>query len=145
MFSWKQKQFLLLMKRHAVTLQILFLRGISWRWRAEKTFSSLIFWKNSTVNEFMGLLIFPFKKGGQSFQSSAVWKAEVVTHGNLYVNKHATCYFKISSPVTVSLFFFSVRERALFYKSCDLIGSESGQYSPHPARSQRTVLFATIC
>ena len=30
-------------------------------------------------------------------------KAEVVTLGNLYVNKHATCDFKISSPVTVSL------------------------------------------
>ena len=36
-------------------------------------------------------------------------------------------------------FFFSVRERAVFYKSCNLIGSESGQYSPHPARSQRAV------
>ena len=34
-------------------------------------------------------------------------------------------------------FFFSVRERAVFYKSYNLIGSESGQYSPHPARSQR--------
>ena len=29
------------------------------------------------------------------------------------------------------LFFFSVQERAVFYKSCNLIGSESGQYSPH--------------
>ena len=27
----------------------------------------------------------------------------------------------------------------VFYKSCNLIGSESGQYSPHPARSQRAV------
>ena len=36
-------------------------------------------------------------------------------------------------------FFFSVRERAVFYKSCNLIGSESGQYSPHPAHSQRAV------
>ena len=35
--------------------------------------------------------------------------------------------------------FFSVSERAVFYKSCDLIGSESGQYSPHPARSQQAV------
>ena len=43
------------------------------------------------------------------------------------------------------LFFFSVQERAVFYKSCNLIGSESGQYSPHRARSQRAVLFATIC
>ena len=37
------------------------------------------------------------------------------------------------------LVFFSGRERAIFYKSCNLIGSESGQYSPHPARSQRAV------
>ena len=35
--------------------------------------------------------------------------------------------------------FFSVRERAVFYKSCNLIGFESGQYSPHPAYSQRAV------
>ena len=42
-------------------------------------------------------------------------------------------------------FFFSVRERAVFYKSCYLIGSDSGQYSPHPAHSQQEVLFATIC
>ena len=42
------------------------------------------------------------------------------------------------------LFFFSVRERAVFYKSCNLICSECGQYSPQPARSQWAVLFATI-
>ena len=35
-------------------------------------------------------------------------------------------------------YFFSVRERAVFYKSCDLIGSGSGRYSPiRPARSGR--------
>ena len=34
--------------------------------------------------------------------------------------------------------FFSVRERAVFYKSCDLIGSGSGRYSPiRPAHSGR--------
>ena len=27
----------------------------------------------------------------------------------------------------------------VIYKSCDLIGSESGQYSLHPARSQQAV------
>ena len=37
------------------------------------------------------------------------------------------------------LVFFSGHERAVFYKSCNLICSESGQYSPHPARSQRAV------
>ena len=41
--------------------------------------------------------------------------------------------------LTVSVFiFFSVRERAVFYKSCDLIGSGSGRYSPiRPAHSGR--------
>ena len=37
------------------------------------------------------------------------------------------------------LVFFSGHERAVFYKSCNLIGSESGQYCPHPASSQRAV------
>ena len=37
------------------------------------------------------------------------------------------------------IIFFSVREWAVFYKSCNLIGSESVQYSSHPARSQRAV------
>ena len=35
-----------------------------------------------------------------------------------------------------NIIFFSVRERAVFYKSCNLIGSVSGQYSPHAARSR---------
>ena len=39
------------------------------------------------------------------------------------------------------IIFFSVRERAVFDKSCNLIGSESGQYSPRPACSQREVPF----
>ena len=50
----KINKFLLIMKGHAVTLQILFLRGISWWWKVEKTFSSLIFWKHGAVNEFYG-------------------------------------------------------------------------------------------
>ena len=37
------------------------------------------------------------------------------------------------------LIFSAVRERAVFYKSSNLIGSESGQYSSHTARSQRAV------
>ena len=41
--------------------------------------------------------------------------------------------------VVHSFIFFSACERAVFNKSCNLIGSESGQYSPHPARSQQAV------
>ncbi len=41
------------------------------------------------------------------------------------------------SQITWLAFFF-VRERAVFYKSCDLIGSGSGRYSPiRPAHSGR--------
>ena len=66
--------------------------------------SCLIFWKHSAFNEFRGATDISFQMRGQSFPPSTVWEeAEVVTHGNLYVNKHATCDFKISYPVTVSL------------------------------------------
>ena len=52
---------------------------------------------------FMGLLIFPFKRGGRVFRHPQSGKAEVVTHGNLKVQKQATCDLKISFPVAVSL------------------------------------------
>ena len=90
------------MKGHAVTLQILFLREISLWWKVEKPFSSLIFWKHGAVNKFYGAIdisnINLSNKGGRVSR-----KAEIVILGNLYVNKHAACEFKISSPVTVSL------------------------------------------
>ena len=45
-------------------------------------------------------------------------------------------HFKLTRKIRYC--FFSVRERAVFYKSCDLIGTESGQYSPvWPAHSGR--------
>ena len=40
-----------------------------------KNISSLIFWKYGAVKEFLGLLIFSIKQGGQSFPSSALWKS----------------------------------------------------------------------
>ena len=47
-------------------------------------------------------------------------------------------YFLLRFSPVARFIFFSVRERAIFYKSCNLIGSESGQYSPHrPAHSGR--------
>ena len=55
---------------------------------------------------FNGLLIFPIKLGGgggRVYRHLRSGKTEVVTHRSLYVNKHATCDFKISSPVTVYL------------------------------------------
>ena len=50
-----------------------------------------------------GYWYFLSNKGGRVFRHPRSGKAEVVTHGNLYVNKQATCDFKISTPVTVSL------------------------------------------
>ena len=41
-----------------------------------------------------------------------------------------------------SFIFFSVHEQVVFYKSCDLIGSKSGQNSPHTACSQRVRFFS---
>ena len=93
------KQFLLLKKDYAVTLQILFLRGISRWWKVIKIFLVSLSGNMAQLKNFMGLLIFPFKWGGLSFPSSTVWKSRSC----LYVNKHATCDFKISSPVTASL------------------------------------------
>ena len=55
------------MKGHAVTLQILFLRGISWWWKVEKTFSRLIFWKHGAVNEFYGPIDVSYKINGVEF------------------------------------------------------------------------------
>ena len=55
------------MKGHAVTLQILFLRGISWWRKVEKTFSRLILWKHGAVNEFYGPIDVSYKINGVEF------------------------------------------------------------------------------
>ena len=76
-----------------------------------KTFSSLIFWKHGAVYKFYGAIdiSFQIRGGGEGGGRKRVshhprsGKAEVVIHGNLYVNKHATCDFTISSLATASL------------------------------------------
>ena len=83
----------------AVTLQILFLRGISWWRKVETRFPRLIFWQKAP--QFM-TLIFPFKREGRVSRHPWSAKAKLVTQGNLYANEHATCDLQISSPVTVS-------------------------------------------
>ena len=74
---------------------------------AGKTFSSLIFWKHGAVYKFQGAIDISFQiRGGGGERVShhpRSGKAEVVIHGNLYVNKHATCDFTISSLATASL------------------------------------------
>ena len=59
MFSCKKKIKNFYFWRHAVTLQILFLSGISWWWKVEKTFSVLFSGNIAQLINFMGLLIFP--------------------------------------------------------------------------------------
>ena len=60
-----------------------------------KKCSSLIFWKHGAVNEFYGSIdISSQMRGGRVSRYLRSRKAQVVTHGNLYVNKHATCDFK---------------------------------------------------
>ena len=56
---------------------------------------------------------------------------------HIYKNKRGEeCQMDINA--IPNIIFFSVRERAVFYKSCDLIGSRSGRYSPiRPAHSGR--------
>ena len=81
------------MKGHAVTLQILFLRGISGWWKVEKPFSSLIFWKHGAVHEFYGAIDISYQMRGAEFPVIRVLEKPKLLH----VNKHATCGFKISS------------------------------------------------
>ena len=50
-----------------------------------------------------GYWYFLSNKGGIVSRHPWYGKAEVLTLGNLYVNKHVTCDFKSSSPVTVYL------------------------------------------
>ena len=86
------------MKGHAVTLQILFLRGNFLMVKVEKPFSSLIFSKHGAVNESNGAVDISYQiRGGRVSRHPRSGKAEIVTLGNLYVNKHATCEFEISS------------------------------------------------
>ena len=69
-------------------------------WKVEKTFSSLISWKHGAANGFCGAIHTSYQIRGAEFpRHPRSGKAEVVTHGN----EHATCDFKIYSPVTVSL------------------------------------------
>ena len=63
----KDKQFLLLEKGHAVTLQILSAWSFSMVESGKKTFSSLIFWKYGVDNEFYGTIDIFFQMKGTDF------------------------------------------------------------------------------
>ena len=72
-------------------------------------------------------------------------KSKLPDHGTEVFNwnqiQEQNVFFRVSQVCWAvwQFIFFSVREQAVFYKSCNLIGSESGQYSSHPARSQQVV------
>ena len=74
-----------------------FLDGGKWK----QHFPVFFFGKTAQFMNFMGVLIFPFKREGRVSRHPRSAKAGII-HWKLYVNKHATCDFKISSPVTVS-------------------------------------------
>ena len=74
--------------------------------KRKKHFPVLFSGNMAQLMNFMGLLIFPIKWGGGGggvghHPRLEKPKFEVVTLGNLYVYKHATCDFQISTPVTV--------------------------------------------
>ena len=72
-----------------------FLDGGKWK----QLFPVLFSGNMAKLMNFMGLWIFPFKRGGKVSRRLRSGIAEALT----YVNKHATCDFKISSPDRVSL------------------------------------------
>ena len=63
---WKRKvnSIFYFKKGHVVTLQILFLREISWWWKVGTAFSSLFFWNHSSVYKFHGAIDISFQTRG---------------------------------------------------------------------------------
>ena len=85
------------MKGHTVTLQILFLYVEfldGWKWK--KHFPVLLSGNMAQLMNLRGNWYFLLNTGGRVSRHPRYRKAEVVTLRNLYVNKHATCDFKIS-------------------------------------------------
>ena len=81
------------MKGHVVTLQILFLYVFlefldSGKWK--KHFPDLFSGNMAQLMNLWGYWYFLSNKGGRVSCHPRYGKAEVVTLGNLYVNKHAT-------------------------------------------------------
>ena len=77
------------LSRYKYYFCVKFFDGGKWK----KTFSSLIFWKHGTVNEW-DYRHFLSNEGDRVFRHPLSGKAEVVTHGNLYANMDATCELK---------------------------------------------------
>ena len=71
-----------------------FLDGGKW----EQHFPVLLSGNIAQFTNFMELLILPFKRGGRVSRHPLSSKAEVVTHWNLKVKKHATSPFLSQFP-----------------------------------------------
>ena len=71
-----------------------FLDGGNW----EQHFPVLLYGNIAQFTNFMELVILPFKRGGRVSHHPLSSKAEVVTHGNLKVKKHATSPFLSQIP-----------------------------------------------
>ena len=99
------------MKGHAVTqsrdkyfFYLEFLDGGRWKNHFPVLFSGNM----AQLMNFMGLLIFLIKYGDRVSRHPRSGKAEIVTLRNLYVNKHATCEFKISSCYSFLIVNFAI-------------------------------------
>ena len=103
-FSWKRRWIILLLwkvtqSHYQYYFCVEFLDGGKWK----KHFPVLFSGNMAQLMNLWGYWYFLSNKRGRVSRHPRYGKAEVITLGNLYVNKHATCDFKISSPVTVSL------------------------------------------
>ena len=93
-FSWKVTQ-----SRYKYYFCVEFLDGGKWK----KHFPVLFSENMPQLMNFMGLLIFPFKWGGQIFPSSAIWKSRSCYTWELKRQQARDMWLQISSPVAVSL------------------------------------------
>ena len=91
------------MKGHAVTLQILFPRGISCCLKVEKPFSIIIFWKHGAVNEFYGAIDISYQIRGAEFPVIHVLEKPKLLHSGTCTSTSTRHVNLKSPPVTVSL------------------------------------------
>ena len=85
------------MKGHAVTLQILFPRGISCCLKVEKPSSIIIFWKHGAVNEFYGAIDISYQIRGAEFPVIHVLEKPKLLHSGTCTST-STRHVNLKSP-----------------------------------------------
>ena len=79
-------------------IQILFLSGISWWWKVEKEFYSLIFWKHGAVNEFYGAIDISYQIRGAEFPVIRVLEKPKLLHSGTCTST-STRHVNFKSPL----------------------------------------------